>query len=143
MFVNRRHVTIEWGDCDPAGIVFYPRYFAMFDAGTAALFAAALGYGKAEMLRRFGIVGFPMVETSAQFLVPSRFGDEVVIESAVSTFGGSSFAITHRLLRGETLAVTCAEKRVWVGRHPGDPERLKGLPLPEEVRTRLSTPSET
>lgn len=30
MYVNRRRVTIEWGDCDPAGIVFYPRYFAMF-----------------------------------------------------------------------------------------------------------------
>ncbi len=39
--VNRRAVTIEWGDCDPAGIVFYPRYFAMFDASTAALFAVA------------------------------------------------------------------------------------------------------
>ena len=43
MLVNRRAVAIEWGDCDPAGIVFYPRYFAMFDASTAALFAHALG----------------------------------------------------------------------------------------------------
>ena len=34
MLVNRRIVRIEWGDCDPAGIVFYPRYFAMFDAST-------------------------------------------------------------------------------------------------------------
>ena len=41
MLVNRRRVRIEWGDCDPAGIVFYPRYFAMFDASTHALFEAA------------------------------------------------------------------------------------------------------
>ena len=34
MFSNRRTVRIEWGDCDAAGIVFYPRYFAMFDAST-------------------------------------------------------------------------------------------------------------
>ena len=31
MFVNRRDVQIQWGDCDPANIVYYPRYFAMFD----------------------------------------------------------------------------------------------------------------
>ena len=41
MLVNRRTVRIEWGDCDPAGIVFYPRYFAMFDASTSYLFEAA------------------------------------------------------------------------------------------------------
>ena len=40
MLVNRRTVRIEWGDCDPAGIVFYPRYFAMFDASTSFLFEA-------------------------------------------------------------------------------------------------------
>src|SRR5262245_13444018 len=38
--VNRREVRIEWGDCDPANIVFYPRYFAFFDASTAYLFEA-------------------------------------------------------------------------------------------------------
>ena len=34
MASNARTVRIEWGDCDPAGIVFYPRYFAMFDHST-------------------------------------------------------------------------------------------------------------
>ena len=42
MLVNTRRLAIEWGDCDPAGIVFYPRYFAMFDASTASLFQRAL-----------------------------------------------------------------------------------------------------
>ncbi len=37
MFTNRRTVRIEWGDCDPAGIVFYPRYIAMFDHSTVLL----------------------------------------------------------------------------------------------------------
>ena len=37
MFSNTRHLRIEWGDCDPAGIVFYPRYFAMFDHSTTTL----------------------------------------------------------------------------------------------------------
>ena len=45
-FSNTRTVRIEWGDCDPAGIIFYPRYFEIFDASTAMLFERALGMTK-------------------------------------------------------------------------------------------------
>ena len=139
MFVNRRNVTIEWGDCDPAGIVFYPRYIAMFDASTAALFAAALGYSKYEMLKRFDIVGFPIVDTRATFHVPSRFGDVIGIESQASAFNRSSFEVVHRVFRsGEVLAIEASEKRVWAARHPTDPERIKGRTLPPEIVARLS-----
>ncbi|WP_200956570.1 MULTISPECIES: acyl-CoA thioesterase [unclassified Sphingomonas] len=137
--MNRRAVQIEWGDCDPAGIVHYPRYFAMFDAATAALFAAALGYGKLEMIGRFGIVGFPMIDTGACFLAPSRFGDLVTIESNVTRFGRSSFEVAHRLLRGAAIAIEAHEKRVWAGHDAGDPARLKGRPIPHEVIDALST----
>ena len=51
MLTNRREIQIEWGDCDPFGIVFFPRYFEYFDACTNALFHRALGIPKAEMLR--------------------------------------------------------------------------------------------
>ena len=47
MFVNRRDVQIQWGDCDPANIVYYPRYFAMFDDSTSIMFEAA-GCSKQE-----------------------------------------------------------------------------------------------
>ena len=43
---------IEWGECDPAGIVFYPRFFAMFDNATTLLFSAALGMTKYQFLER-------------------------------------------------------------------------------------------
>jgi len=38
MLINTRIVRVQWGDCDPAGIVFYPRYFEWFDASTILLF---------------------------------------------------------------------------------------------------------
>jgi 4-hydroxybenzoyl-CoA thioesterase len=136
-FFNRREVTVEWGDCDPAGIVFYPRYFAMFDASTAALFAAALGYKKFEMLGRYGIIGIPMVDTGAKFLVPSRFGDVISIESHVASFQRSSFKIAHQVFRGETLAIEAHETRVWAARDPDDPTRIKGIPIPDEVKAKL------
>lgn len=136
MLVNRRTLRIEWGDCDPAGIVFYPRYFAMFDASTHELFRAA-GLPKPEMLATYGIVGVPMVDTRARFLVPSRFGDEVTIESRAPRWGRSSFDVEHRLLKDGTLAVEAFETRVWVGRHPEDPAGIKAQPIPPEVITRF------
>lgn len=138
MFVNRRSVTIEWGDCDPAGIVFYPRYFAMFDASTAALFAAALGYDKFSLRKRFGIVGFPMLETSAKFTAPSRFGETVTIESTVTRLGRSSFNVAHKLLRGETVAIEAAETRVWAAPDPDDSDKIRSAPIPAEVIDALS-----
>jgi 4-hydroxybenzoyl-CoA thioesterase len=138
MFVNRRSVTIEWGDCDPAGIVFFPRYFAMFDAGTAHLFAAALGYDKFAMRKRFGIVGFPIVDTSAKFIMPSRYGETVTIESSISRFSRSSFGVAHRLLRGADLAIEASETRVWAAVDPNDPDRIRGVPIPAEVIEALS-----
>jgi 4-hydroxybenzoyl-CoA thioesterase len=138
MFVNRRSVTIEWGDCDPAGIVFFPRYFAMFDASTAHLFAAALGYDKFALRKRFGIVGFPIVDTSARFIIPSRYGETVTIETGISRFGRSSFGVAHKLLRGEDLAIEAAETRVWAAADPSDPDRIRGVPIPAEVIEALS-----
>src|SRR3954453_4617973 len=88
-FKNTRTVRIEWGDCDPAGIIFYPRYFEIFDASTALLFEVALGIPNFEMLKRRAVAGIPLVRTRARFLKPTRFGDYVAVESAI-TFGRSS-----------------------------------------------------
>jgi 4-hydroxybenzoyl-CoA thioesterase len=132
--IHRRALTIEWGDCDPAGIVFYPRYFAMFDASTAALFAAALGMPKIAWTKRFGILGIPMVDTRASFSIPSAYGDEVVIESRVAAFRRSSFDIHHRLLKADgALGVEGFETRVWTARDPADPARIRATPIPAEV----------
>jgi 4-hydroxybenzoyl-CoA thioesterase len=142
MLTNTRLIRVQWGDCDPAGIVFYPRYFAMFYASTAALFARAFGGTKKAMLRHYDVVGFPMVDTRATFSVPCAFGDEVQIESAVTEFRRASFDVRHRLLRddGATLAVEGFETRVWVGRHPDKPDGIKALPIPEDLIARFRDP---
>ena len=118
--------------------MFYPRYFEMFDASTAHLFAAVLGMTKREMLLRHDDVGFPMVDTRARFHVPSAFGDAVRIESQVTQFRRSAFDVTHRILKGDAVAVEGFETRVWVGRHPDDPARIKSKPIPEEIVAALS-----
>ena len=81
MLVNSRVVRIEWGDCDPAGIVYYPRYFAFFDASTSALLERALGMTKHQYLKAYDFAGHPLVNTHSRFLIPTRFGDDVTIET--------------------------------------------------------------
>jgi 4-hydroxybenzoyl-CoA thioesterase len=136
MLVNRRDVQIQWGDCDPANIVFYPRYFEMFDASTALLFERA-GFSKQEIVRRYGLVGIPMVDTRAKFYLSSTYGDWISIESRVESFKRSSFEVTHKVFKGDALAIEAYETRVLVGRHPDDPARLKSAPMPEEIIARF------
>ena len=137
MLVNHHQVTVEWGHCDPAGIVYFPNYFTHFDSSTNALFLRALGFNKYEMLRKWDIVGIPLVDVGARFIVPSVFGDVVTIESTVVDIRRSSFRMQHRLLKGETLAVEGHEIRVWAGRDPGNPDKLKSKPIPQDVIARL------
>jgi 4-hydroxybenzoyl-CoA thioesterase len=136
MLINRRTIRIEWGDCDPAGIVFYTQYFKWFDAAAAALVAAA-GFPRADLVGKQSIV-IPMVETRCRFLIPSRFDDELTLETTVTRFGRSSFDLQHRVLKDEVLAVECSETRVWSKLDHTGPERLKSQPIPEAVIRALS-----
>jgi 4-hydroxybenzoyl-CoA thioesterase len=131
-----RTISVEWGDCDPAGIVYYPRYFEWFDASTAALFAAA-GVSNNVMHNTYGIVGIPMVDTRARFFIPSKFDDKLTVESTVTEFRRSSFDVRHKMLRDGALAVEGFETRVWTARDPLDPRRLRSQPIPAEVRARF------
>ena len=137
-FRNTRTLGIEWGHCDPAGIVFNPRFFEFFDWSTALLLEAALGMGKSAMMTAYETAGIPLVDTRAKFMAPCRFGDTVVIESAILELKRSSFRVRHRLRRGETLCVEGEETRVWVGRDPADPSRLRSKAIPEEVVAKLT-----
>jgi 4-hydroxybenzoyl-CoA thioesterase len=123
---------VEWGDCDPAGIVFYPRYFEWFNACTAALFAAA-GISSRALHETYGLVGIPMVDTRAQFFIPSTFDEELTVESTLLEFRRSSFDIRHRMLKHDALAVLCVETRVWAVRDPENPRGLKSAPVPADI----------
>ena len=136
-FEFSRKLTIEWGHCDPAGIVFNPRFFEFFDWSTASLVQAALDLGDVDVRTVHGIAGIPLVDTRANFLRPARYGDRVEIVSQVTTVGRSNFEIDHRLFNGGQLAVEGHEKRVWTIRDP-DSGRLKSQILPQDVARRLN-----
>jgi 4-hydroxybenzoyl-CoA thioesterase len=134
MLSTTRTTRIEWGDCDPAGIIFYARYFDIFDVSTTMMLERALGMKKIAYLKAYDFLGHPLVETRARFLLPTRFGDEVTVETAVTACGRTSFKIEHRVIKADgALAVEGFETRVWVVRHPADPKRMQAQPIPADV----------
>lgn len=142
MLTNRRTLRIEWGQCDPAGIVFYPQYLIIFDTSTGWLFERT-GLKPLAMRQKYAIVGLPIVDVGARFIMPCRFDDEVVVESEVSEWGRSSFTVRHRILKAGDLAVDGFEKRVWAAPHPEKPGVIKAQAIPAEIIASLSDTSGT
>jgi len=135
-----RPYRIEWGHCDPAGIVYAPRFLEMFGESTIMLFEAALGVRKRDMLEGHGVVGFPMVDVSARFLRPAAYGDAVTLEAAAPEFGNSSFSIRHRLLKDGHVCVEGVEKRVWTVHDAERPGGMRAERVPDAVRARFAQP---
>lgn len=134
MLNNVLERRVEWGDCDPAGIVFNPQFFRWFDHGTTMLYEAA-GWRKADMLAQFGGAGCPLVETSATFHAPCRYGDDVTITTEIVEVRSRSFVIAHTLTKDDQVCVAGSETRVWTVH---DPERgIASAPVPQELAARF------
>ena len=136
-FIFRRQLTIEWGHCDPAGIVFNPRFFEFFDASTWLLFEAALGVKAQDLASVYNIVGIALVDACANFLKPAKFGDVVELASRISEFRRSSFDVEHKLSVNGALAVEGSESRVWAVRDKTDPDKIATAAIPPEVIARF------
>ena len=136
MLSNRREIQVEWGDCDPAGIVYFPRFFEFFDACTNALFERA-GFRKAEMLRHYGLLGIPLIEAAAQFYVPAAFGESVTVETRIVEWGNSSFRVEHKMYKGDVLAAEGRERRVWTVRDPLRQSGMRSQAIPQEVKDKF------
>lgn len=132
--VFTHEVTVAWGDCDEAGIVFYPGYFYWFDSAFQALLRAR-GLSQRTLRERWGILGTPLVGAAAEFRAPVTYDDVLRIEVVVARWGRRSFRVGYRGRRGEALALEGHEDRVWGIRGPEG--GLATAEIPEEFRTVL------
>ncbi len=88
-----RRVPVRFSHCDPAGIVYFPHYFDMFNGLIEDWYGQELGYDYAELILD-GQYGFPFVHIECDFKVPSRMGDVIDLTLLVERIGRSSLAIT-------------------------------------------------
>lgn len=82
--------------CDPAGIVFYPRYFEMINACVEQWFSDALGYSFAKMHLEEK-VGVPTVNIQAEFVAPSFLEDQLDFALSVSEIGAKSLQLSIKV----------------------------------------------
>ena len=124
---------VHWGDCDPAGIIFYPTYFRWMDAATWA-FMESVGYNARRM--RAEHRAMPLVSAECQFLAPAEHGERCEVRSTIARFGGKSFTVGHEIVRADGTALAKgAETRVWGRYADGLGTPMKGETIPEGVKS--------
>ena len=98
--VFERRALVRFADCDPAGIVFYPRYFEMLNALLEDWFTQGLGIEFAAFIteRRMGL---PSRRIESEFLGVSRCGETLRQVLAIKRLGRTSLTLDVRFFGPE------------------------------------------
>ena len=137
-------VQVHFGDCDPAGIVFFPNFSRWMDQASLAYFMACGVPPWRELLKTRGIVGTPLLEIHTRFLKPATYGETIEVHTTVESWAAKTFRHRHRVLRGDDLLCEGTELRAFCIRDPDSPDnRIKAIPVPEDIRALCSSTQET
>ena len=126
-------VAVQFGDCDPAGIVYFPNFHRWMDAASRHWFVVRGIASWREAEARWGIIGTPIVDSQTKFLRPAVYGDRLAIETEVAEWRSKSFVQKHRVWRGDDLLVEGTEVRVFVARGAGG-SGIRGVVVQDEIR---------
>lgn len=127
------HVSVEFGDCDPAGIVYFPNFYRWMDAASRHWFVVRGVPTWREAEQRWGVIGTPIVDVQTTFRKPAMYGDKLQIETTVAEWRTKSFVQRHRVWRGPDLLVEGSEVRVFAARGEGG-VGVRGVAVPEAIR---------
>jgi 4-hydroxybenzoyl-CoA thioesterase len=128
----RAERRIRFSDCDPAGIVFYPQYFVMFN-GVLEDWVDALGIGFHDLLAHRRI-GLPSVRIEADFHAVSHFGDAVSVLLEVERVGGKSLTLGWRCIAAQGGELRMAMRQVVV---TTSLETHQAIAIPEDLRAAI------
>ena len=126
-------VKVEFGDCDPAKIVWFPNFFRWIDAASRHFFIECGVPPWSETEQTLGVIGTPLVDTQAKFIATATYGDELQIHTSIREWRGKSFVQVHRVTRGKDKVMECEEVRIFAGRK--EDGGIRALPIPQSIRT--------
>jgi len=126
-------VRVEFGDCDPARIVWFPNFFRWIDAASRHFFVQCGVPPWIETEKTHGIIGTPLVDTHARFHMPASYGDTLDIHTSVTEYRHKRFVQHYRVLRGDDLIMECDEVRVFAARREGSDTGIRALPIPPDL----------
>jgi 4-hydroxybenzoyl-CoA thioesterase len=130
--VYRKQVLVRFGDCDAAGIVFYPRYLDMFNSLVEDWCREELNFSFSEIVTGRGW-GLPTVHLEVDFVAPSVFGDVLSATLVVTALGKTSINL-NILLQGSDSVDRVRGKVTLV---LIDRKQHRAIPIPDEVRERI------
>jgi len=125
-------VNVEFGDCDPARIVWFPNFFRWIDAASRNFFIQCGVPPWAQTEKTLGVIGTPLVDTKAKFITAATYGDTLYIHTSVGEWRTSSFVQRYRVTRGGETIMECEEVRIFAGRRPDG--SLRAVPIPADIR---------
>jgi 4-hydroxybenzoyl-CoA thioesterase len=132
-------VEVTFGDCDPAGIVFFPNFSRWMDTASLAFFMQCGVPPWRELVKTRGIVGTPLLEINTKFIKSATYGERLRVTTHVAEWRAKVIVQMHRITRsradgGEDLICEGREVRAFVRRDEHDPDRLRAIPVPEDIR---------
>lgn len=123
---------VRFSHCDPAGIIFYPHYFVMFNGLVEDWFNHALEINYADFITRRRL-GLPMVNIQCDFVAPSKIGEVITLTLNIERIGNSSLTLAVRALLDKQIRVR-AQLTLCVFSFATE----RAVPIPDDLRQRLS-----
>ncbi len=123
---------VEFGDCDPAGIVWFPNFFRWIDAASRHFFTENGVPRWEETAQTLGVIGTPLVDTHTRFVKSASYGDTLEITVAVTEWRARSFVQSYRVMRAGDLILECEEVRIFAAKREGG--GIRAVPIPQQIR---------
>jgi 4-hydroxybenzoyl-CoA thioesterase len=135
-------LRVEFGDCDPAQIVWFPNFFRWIDAASRHFFVQCGLPTWAETEATRGIIGTPLVDTHARFVKTTTYGEVLDIHVHIAEWREKSFVQRYQIKRTNAdgsvdLIMECDEVRIFASRRT-DGKGIRALPIPPDIRAACS-----
>ena len=117
-------VDVHFGDCDPAGIVFFPNFLKWMDQSSLGFFMACGVPPWRELVKTRGIVGTPLLEIHTKFFKAVTYGQRIEVHTTVQEWNAKTFRHLHQVFLAGVLMCEGTEVRAFVMRDPANPGRI-------------------
>ncbi|KRH98660.1 thioesterase family protein [Curvibacter sp. PAE-UM] len=133
---------VEFGDCDPARIVWFPNFFRWIDAASRHFFIQCGVPPWHETEKATGMIGTPLVDTHARFVKTASYGDTLQIHTHVAEWREKSFVQRYQIKRENQdgsvdLIMECDEVRIFAA-HRQDGKGIRAVPIPADIKSLCS-----
>ena len=132
VYVHR--VQVQFGDCDPAGIVFFPNFSRWMDESSLLFFMSCGVPPWRELVKTRHIIGTPLLEIHTRFMKAATYGEWIEVHTSVEEWAVKVFRHRHVIKRGDDVLCEGTEVRTFAIRDPENPERIRSIPIPEDIK---------